>query len=85
MTEKVDAVLLSEKNKFLNGFLFNRCTFRGCTFHQITLFFHPKEIQIIAGLNWLNWIVELPAQDNLQIARDPQDKSEKAHSDPSTV
>ena len=84
MTGKVDAVLLSEKNLFLNGFVFNRCTFRGCTFHQITLFFHPRELRMIAELNWLNWIVELP-EDHLQIAHDPQDKSEKAHSDPSTV
>ena len=85
MTAKVDAVLLSVTNQFLNGFVFNGCTFRGCTFHQITLFFHPEEFRMIAELKWLNWIVELPAQDNLQISQNPQDKSEKAHSDPSTV
>ena len=84
---KVDAVALSGKNQFINGFVFTSCTFRKCTFHRITLFFHPEEARLIAGLdlNWLNWIVELPAQDNLQIAQNPQDKSERTHSDPSPV
>ena len=82
---KVDAVSLSGKNQFLNGFAFSSCTFRRCTFHQITLFFHLKEARLIADLDWLNWIVELSAQDDLQIAQNPQDKSERTHSDPSTV
>ena len=64
---KVDAVALSAGSKFLNGFVFNSCTFRGCAFHRITIFFSNSEVGPHLDLNWLNWISELPAQNNLQL------------------
>ena len=61
-SDKVDAVSLSDRAKFFNGYLFRNCTFRRCAFHRVTIFFLATEAQQIQHLNWLNWISELPAQ-----------------------
>ena len=66
-SDKVDAVALSQDAQFLNGFVFNNCTFRGCTFHRITIFFHSTEVAINSHLNWLNWISEMPVQTDLPL------------------
>lgn len=61
----VDAVALNGESKFQNGFSFRNCRFRSCTFHRVTLFFHPNEVSEIKGLVWLNWISPMPPQDEL--------------------
>lgn len=68
----VDAVVLSGDRQFHNGFNFFNCTFRGCTFHRVTLFFTAQEYVINAGVDWLNWISPIPAQRQLELGQTSQ-------------
>jgi hypothetical protein len=58
----VDAVALSGERVFYNGIIARNCRFRACTFHRVTLFFHPNEVEGNQELKWLNWISPLPQQ-----------------------
>lgn len=77
----VDAVALNGERRFDNGVLFRNCTFRGCTFHRVTLFFQPEEASRIQNLNWLNWISQMPPakllamQDGPSLIEDLSDQS----------
>lgn len=61
----VDAVALNGERRFSNGVTFRNCRFRGCTFHRITIFLHPSEIETAKGADWLNWISPMPVQTEM--------------------
>lgn len=78
----VDAVSLDGKTPFHNGFIFRNCTFRGCTFHRVTLFFTPHEALQNAHLEWLNWITEMPRQDALPGVEDTKSIEDQSSQSP---
>ncbi|WP_212525631.1 hypothetical protein [Actibacterium sp. MT2.3-13A] len=78
----VDAVVLDGETPFNNGFIFRNCTFRGCRFHRVTLFFAPDEALANSHLKWLNWITEMPRQEALPgtvAASQIEDQSRQSH------
>lgn len=62
---KCDAVVLAAGRDFFNGYIFNDCTFRGCSLQRITLFVTEAEYPLVKDLNWLNWITPPPAQTQI--------------------
>jgi hypothetical protein len=55
-----DAVLLRETPRFYNGIILRRCVFRECSFQRITFFVKPDEYDMTKGLEWMNWVHDLP-------------------------
>jgi hypothetical protein len=57
----IDAVVLSGLRQFSNGITFADCVFKDCSFHRVTVFMNPDEVE--HGLTipwWLNWITPMP-------------------------
>lgn len=81
---RVDAVALSGLKDFLNGYVFQNCSFRNCTFHRVTLFFKPEEVRDIQHLLWLNWISPLPAQGQLDFNSPTAIEDQSSQSNPGT-
>lgn len=69
----IDAVCLNPQKKFFNGFVFNNCIFRGCSFQRITLFVNPEEFATFHSNNNLNWIgITLHDVQNILTAQSQQ-------------
>ena len=64
---KIDAVALAPGVLFSNGYTFRHCSFRGCTFHTVTLFLSPMEAHTLRESPYLNWISVVP-----EVASEPE-------------
>jgi hypothetical protein len=57
---QLDAVYLEPGKTFYNGFQFENCIFRGCSFQRITLFISDTDYHVNRDNNWLNWVSLTP-------------------------
>ena len=51
-----DAYVMRNGAKPFNGYLANRCSFRGCCFIRVSLMFSLAEYDNAKGVDWLNWV-----------------------------
>lgn len=81
----VDAVALNGENPFSNGIVFRNCRFRGCTFHRITIFLHPTELETAKSADWLNWISPMPHHHQLPGAETPSQIEDQSDQSPEGI
>lgn len=58
-----DALVLAPDADPYNGYVFNHCVFRGCSFVRVTLMFTMQEYRGAKGVNWLRWISMQPSDE----------------------
>lgn len=61
---KIDTVYLEKNVQFYNGFVFDDCLFKNCSFQRVTLFVRNEEYNGFAHNLFLNWISPTPATIN---------------------
>lgn len=51
-----DAYVMGSQANPNNGYLFNNCVFRGCSFIRVSLMFSLSEYEKAKTVDWLNWV-----------------------------
>lgn len=51
-----DAYVMRNRANPYNGYIANRCTFRGCNFIRVSLMFSLAEYETAKNVEWLNWV-----------------------------
>lgn len=72
---KCDAYVMSAPAQPNNGYIFNNCAFRGCSFIRVSLMFSLMEYDKAKDVEWLNWVSIRP--DHLDEAALPAPKQEE--------
>lgn len=62
---KIDAVWLAPKAQFNNGFVFNNCIFRNCSFQRITMFASIENYLLWKDNPNVNWISIPPTEEQI--------------------
>jgi hypothetical protein len=62
----IDAVWLSPKASFRNGFVFSNCVFRNCSFQRITMFASVENYLLWKNHPSINWISIPPSQLDIE-------------------